>query len=186
MPPEGACRSRLIRPFRRRTKAERQMRLFVHREAAAKESGYPAKNKQTNNQDCHCAKKLGEGESSYIVKPFIEIAKRRTMLIAKRSAARWTARSRSAPIVASKRGNGPYRTPWSEGGAALWTRRRDVLNQLRIRGCHYVPPVHRHVGGRNEVRPDECDETDQATGSDRGARPSSLRAQWTTLIPPAG
>ena len=29
------------------------------------------------------------------------------------------------PIVASKRGNGPSRTPWSEGGAALWTRRRN-------------------------------------------------------------
>jgi hypothetical protein len=29
------------------------------------------------------------------------------------------------PIVASKRGNGPYRTPGSEGGAALWTRRRN-------------------------------------------------------------
>src|SRR5271166_2121943 len=29
------------------------------------------------------------------------------------------------PVVASKRGNGPYRTPWSEGGAALWTQRRN-------------------------------------------------------------
>ena len=29
------------------------------------------------------------------------------------------------PIVASKRGNGPYRTPWSEGGAALWAQRRN-------------------------------------------------------------
>jgi hypothetical protein len=29
------------------------------------------------------------------------------------------------PIVAPKRGNGPYRTPWSEGGAALWTQRRN-------------------------------------------------------------
>ena len=29
------------------------------------------------------------------------------------------------PIVALKRGNGPYRTPGSEGGAALWTRRRN-------------------------------------------------------------
>ena len=29
------------------------------------------------------------------------------------------------PIVASKRGNGPYRTPWSEGGAALWAKRRN-------------------------------------------------------------
>ena len=29
------------------------------------------------------------------------------------------------PIVASKRGNGPSRTLWSEGGAALWTRRRN-------------------------------------------------------------
>jgi hypothetical protein len=26
------------------------------------------------------------------------------------------------PIVVSKRGNGPSRTPWSEGGAGLWTR----------------------------------------------------------------
>ena len=25
------------------------------------------------------------------------------------------------PIVATKRGNGPSRTPWSEGGAASWT-----------------------------------------------------------------
>jgi hypothetical protein len=29
------------------------------------------------------------------------------------------------PIVASKRGNEPYRTPGSEGGAALWTGRRN-------------------------------------------------------------
>jgi hypothetical protein len=29
------------------------------------------------------------------------------------------------PIVASKRGNGPYRTPWSEGDASLWTQRRN-------------------------------------------------------------
>jgi hypothetical protein len=29
------------------------------------------------------------------------------------------------PIVASKRGNGPYRTPWSEGGATLWAQRRN-------------------------------------------------------------
>jgi hypothetical protein len=29
------------------------------------------------------------------------------------------------PIVASKRGNGPSRTPWSEGGAALWAQRRN-------------------------------------------------------------
>jgi hypothetical protein len=29
------------------------------------------------------------------------------------------------PIVASKRGNGPYRAPWSEGGAALWAQRRN-------------------------------------------------------------
>jgi hypothetical protein len=29
------------------------------------------------------------------------------------------------PIVALKRGNGPSRTPWSEGNAALWTRRRN-------------------------------------------------------------
>ena len=29
------------------------------------------------------------------------------------------------PIVASRRGNGPSRTPWSEGGATLWTGRRD-------------------------------------------------------------
>ena len=29
------------------------------------------------------------------------------------------------PIVVMKRGNGPFRTPWSEGGAALWTRRRN-------------------------------------------------------------
>jgi hypothetical protein len=28
-------------------------------------------------------------------------------------------------IVASKRGNGPYRTPGSKGGTALWTRRRN-------------------------------------------------------------
>ena len=27
------------------------------------------------------------------------------------------------PIVPSKRGNGPYRAPWSEGGAALWAQR---------------------------------------------------------------
>jgi hypothetical protein len=50
MPPEGACRSGLIRPYGRRTKAERQMRLFDHREAGAKESGCPAKNKQTNRK----------------------------------------------------------------------------------------------------------------------------------------
>jgi hypothetical protein len=29
------------------------------------------------------------------------------------------------PIVALKRGNGPSRTPWSEGDAALWSRRRN-------------------------------------------------------------
>ena len=29
------------------------------------------------------------------------------------------------PIVALKRGNGPYRTLSSQGGAALWTRRRN-------------------------------------------------------------
>src|SRR5271166_3832214 len=29
------------------------------------------------------------------------------------------------PIVASKRGNGPSRTPWSKGDAALWTQRRN-------------------------------------------------------------
>src|SRR3954454_11868534 len=29
------------------------------------------------------------------------------------------------PRVASKRGNGPSRTLWSEGGAALWTGRRN-------------------------------------------------------------
>ena len=28
-------------------------------------------------------------------------------------------------IVALKRRNGPYRTPWSEGGAALWAQRRN-------------------------------------------------------------
>ena len=33
-------------------------------------------------------------------------------------------RKSECPIVASKRGNGPYRTLWSEGGAALWTRCR--------------------------------------------------------------
>ena len=44
------------------------------------------------------------------------IAKRR-----KRSAARRTVRKSQCPIVALKRGNGPFRTPWSEGGAALWT-----------------------------------------------------------------
>jgi hypothetical protein len=27
------------------------------------------------------------------------------------------------PIVPSKQGNGPYRAPWSEGGAALWAQR---------------------------------------------------------------
>ena len=48
------------------------------------------------------------------------IAKRR-----KRSAARRAVRKSERPIVASKRGNGPYRTLWSEGGAALWTRRRN-------------------------------------------------------------
>ena len=36
-----------------------------------------------------------------------------------------TVRKSECPIVALKRGNGPYRTPWSEGGAALWTRRRN-------------------------------------------------------------
>ena len=29
------------------------------------------------------------------------------------------------PIVVLKRGNGPSRTPWSEGGAALWTGGRN-------------------------------------------------------------
>jgi hypothetical protein len=29
------------------------------------------------------------------------------------------------PTVASKRGNGPYRTPGSEGSAALWTGLRN-------------------------------------------------------------
>jgi len=34
------------------------------------------------------------------------------------------------PIVALKRGNGPYRTPGSEGGAALWTRRRNYAEDI--------------------------------------------------------
>jgi hypothetical protein len=38
MPSEGACRSGLIRPFRRRTKAERQMGLFVQRRTRRKTS----------------------------------------------------------------------------------------------------------------------------------------------------
>ncbi len=40
------------------------------------------------------------------------------------------------PIVASKWGNGPYRTPWSKGAAALWTQRRnhaeDTVPQRRV------------------------------------------------------
>jgi hypothetical protein len=38
MPPEGAGRSGLIRPFRRRTKAERRMGLFVQRRTRRKAS----------------------------------------------------------------------------------------------------------------------------------------------------
>ena len=30
-------------------------------------------------------------------------------------------RKSQCPIVAVKRGNGPSRTPWSEGGAASWS-----------------------------------------------------------------
>jgi hypothetical protein len=40
------------------------------------------------------------------------------------------------PIVALKRGNGPYRTPWSEGGAALWTRRRNHAEDTASPACH--------------------------------------------------
>ena len=46
------------------------------------------------------------------------------------------------PIVASKRGNGPYRTPWSEGGAALWTRRRnhaeDTVPHQRVTASRWI------------------------------------------------
>jgi hypothetical protein len=46
------------------------------------------------------------------------------------------------PIVASKRGNGPYRTPWSEGGAALWTRRRnhaeDTVPHQRVTARRWI------------------------------------------------
>ncbi len=34
------------------------------------------------------------------------------------------------PIVALKRGNEPSRTLWSEGGAALWTRRRNLAEGI--------------------------------------------------------
>jgi hypothetical protein len=34
------------------------------------------------------------------------------------------------PIVASKRGNGPYRTPWSQGGAVLWAQRRNHAEDI--------------------------------------------------------
>jgi hypothetical protein len=46
------------------------------------------------------------------------------------------------PIVALKRGNGPYRTPWSEGGAALWTRRRnhaeDTVPHQRVTASRWI------------------------------------------------
>jgi len=46
------------------------------------------------------------------------------------------------PIVASKRGNGPYRTPRSEGGAALWTRRRthaeDTVPHQRVTARRWI------------------------------------------------
>ena len=46
------------------------------------------------------------------------------------------------PIVALKRGNGPYRTPWSEGDAALWTRRRnhaeDTVPHQRVTARRWI------------------------------------------------
>jgi hypothetical protein len=46
------------------------------------------------------------------------------------------------PILASKRGNGPYRTPWSEGDAALWTRRRthaeDTVPHQRVTARRWI------------------------------------------------
>jgi hypothetical protein len=39
-------------------------------------------------------------------------------------------RESERPILAWKRGNGPSRTPWSEGGAALWTRDRNHVEGI--------------------------------------------------------
>ena len=40
------------------------------------------------------------------------------------------------PIVALKRGNGPSRTPWSEGGAALWTGVGTTPRTPCLPACH--------------------------------------------------
>ena len=59
------------------------------------------------------------------------IAKRR-----KRSAARWDGKESQRPIVVLKRGNGPSRTPWSEGDAASWTgswnHAEDIVPHQRV------------------------------------------------------
>ena len=51
-------------------------------------------------------------------------------------------RSRSAPIVALEAGERAYRTPWSEGDAALWTRRRnhaeDTVPRQRVTARRWI------------------------------------------------
>ena len=78
------------------------------------------------------------------------IAKRR-----KRSAARWTAGSRSATIVVLKRGNGASRTPWSEGGAALWAGSWNHAEDV-------VP--HQRVTAKPPSRVRDSDSTSRRTG----------------------
>ena len=66
------------------------------------------------------------------------------------------------PRVASSRGNGPYRTPRSEGGSALWTRRRthaeDTVRHQRVTARQRI------VRGTAPQR-DEPDAFDGTSGS---------------------
>ncbi len=108
------------------------------------------------------------------------IAKRR-----QRSAARRASGSRSAPIVVPKRGNGPSRTPWSEGGNASRTGGRDHAEGIVPPS---VSPPSRGIvrGTANPRREDPDASSTRTSGSvgDLGGRPprSTRLALGATVI----
>ncbi len=68
------------------------------------------------------------------------------------------------PIVALKRGNEPSRTLWSEGGAALWTRRRNLAEGIE------PPSVSPQAGGSCEGQRHNVTNRMPLTGTSGSAR----------------